>query len=524
MLDFGAKCDGVTDDAGAINAALSNPVTVVIPNATCRAASTIVVQSGANLVGTTFSTQEPPSGSVLQCDISVSPCVTVVEPFVLPQTRGGQLISDLTISRAAGQIPNGTTCLYTESFFVMVRYVNCNGHAIGYRVVQRIATGGYGTIAKFNNVSSCNIVDTDIVMDGLAEFNIDTGRFGCNGTRNPGRHNNYISITGGAGGPNTIKVTNSQFNDIQNPTCFINWNNLTAVPPTTSEFSFTGNHLEFTGQAESPHNVFCSDHSAGLINLVRFNDNEIRDNNGTGTVFNFDAGTALGDWRMHGNSWVGFNKNGWTLALAQPLLIFNSSGETFNNPRVTVVGAASQGQSSVVFEGNSYAGGLTVGGNFGNAFPTRFGGVLAGGTVTNTASSPVEIDIPGYSLTDGSNNIAVRFGGVNAALGFKNAKWQLRGSILTYSFFVSISSLGTGSGTAELLGLPFPAGASAPLGTFPVYCLGMTGLPGPIMITVNALSTSATFVTSGASGISLVTSGNFTSNSQCQGALSYSIQ
>lgn len=524
VLDFGAKCDGVTDDAAAINAALSHPVTVVIPNATCRAASTIVVQEGANLVGTTFSTQQPPSGSIVRCDLTVSPCIAVVEQFVLPQTRGGQLISDLTVGRASGQIPEGTICLNTETFFVMVRYVNCDGHAIGYKVVQRISTGGYGTIAKFSNVSTCNIIDTDIVQDGLAEFNIDTGRFGCNGTRNGGRHKNYISITGGAGGPNTIKITNSQFNDIQNPTCFVNWHNLTVTQPTASEFNFTGNHLEFTGGAESPHSVFCSDQSAAMINLVRFNDNEIRDNNGTGSVFNLNANTALADWRMHGNSWIGFNANGWKLSLSQPLLIFNSSGETFNTPRVTVVGVPSPTPSSVIFEGNTYAGGLTISGDFGAAFPTRFSGVLAGGTVVSNATSPVEIDIPGYSLTDASESVGLRFGGVDANLGFKNGKWQLHGSVLTYSFFITVSSMGSGVGTAELTGLPFAAGPSAPLGIFGVYCLGMVGLPGPIMISVNALSKIATFVASSASGLSLVTNANFTSSSQCQGVLSYSLQ
>ena len=423
VLDFGAKCDGVTDDAAAINAALSQAVTAVIPNGTCRVASTIVVQPGANLKGIIFSTQQPPSGSVLQCDLSVSPCVKVFEPFNLPQTKGGQLVSDLTISRAAGQIPSGATCLYSETFFVMVRYVSCNGHDVGYEFVQRISTGGYGIIAKLDHISTCNITGTDLVQNGIAELNIDVGRFGCNGTRNSGRHNNYISITGGAAGPNTLVVSNSVFNDIQNPTCFVNWNNLTVASPTTSEFSFNGNHVEFTGGAGSPHNVFCSDQTATAISLVRFNDNQVRDNDGTATVWNLNSETTLGDWRMHGNSWIGFGVNGWTLSMSKPLLIFNSSGETFNNPRVTVIGAPSSAPSSVIFEGNSYAGGLTIGGNFGTAFPARFSGVLAGGSVINNATSPVEIDIPGYSLTDRSSALALTFGGTSVSLGSKIGKW-----------------------------------------------------------------------------------------------------
>lgn len=433
---------------------------------------------------------------------------------------GGQIVSDLTITRANGQIPAGTICLLNTSFKVTVRYTSCNGHAIGFKATN---IGIYGIIMMSDHNWTCNITDTDLVMDGFAEWHIDSGRFGCNGTRNS-THNNYVSLIDGANGPNSLWINNSQFNDITSPTCWINWINLTSASRRSSEYNFFGNHLEITGDTESPHSIFCSDSATKLINEVRFNDNVVLDNNGNSTVWNLGSSTALGDWRMHHNSWLGFKEKGWNLTLKQPLYIFNASGEIFNNAKVTVSGVPSPAPSSVIFDGNSYAGGLSIEGNFGSAFPARFSGVLAGGSISNTATSPVELDIPGYSLTDRSGALNLTLGNVPAVLSARNGKWQLHGSYVTYSFFVALSSKGSGTGIAQIKGLPFPAGSGGPLGAFPIYCVGMLNLAGPVLISVNALSDTATFITSGSNGVALLNESNFTTSSQCQGVITYSIQ
>lgn len=398
VLVFGAKCDGTTDDGAKINTALNSGNGILsVPNSTCRSSVPIVIPPGSGLIGVTFNTAEPPTGSIIQCDLNVTPCVKTNIPISGSTSQGGQIVQNISFTRASGTIPAGTVCFLNASFKVTVENVNCNGHAIGF---EQLGTGAYGLIGFYDHIWTCNITDSDLVQNGSAEMGISNGRFGCNGTRNA-THNNWVEITGGAAGqngPNTLVITDSQFNDITVPTCFISWQGLTFGSQPVSEFTFHGNHAEFTGQPGTSHSVFCSDSSATVLQTVDFSQNVVLDNNGTGHAFSLNAATALGDWRMHDNQWNGFGTNGWVLAPAKGPLLLNASGNIWDNALVTVTGPNDGSASSVTFGPNNYYGGLAISGNFGNSFPTKFSGVLGGGTLTNTATSPVTIDIPGFSV------------------------------------------------------------------------------------------------------------------------------
>ena len=538
---WGAKCDVAganTDDSVALNAALkwagANNGEVLLPNSGCRSSATVVAPIGANLAGAVFAPQEPPTGSQIVCDLTVTPCVEAFAPLSGSTSRGGQTFRNLVITRAGGRIPAGVTCFLDDSFKVTVENVNCDGHAFGFEALGRAT---YGIVAFFDHVWTCNITDSDVVQNGFAELHVDHARLGCNGTRNyKVSHNNYVKITGGAAGPNTLWINDSQLNDIQNPTCAFNWTGLTVANPTVSEFKFRGNHLEITGDGSESHSIFCSDRTATAIANVLFSDNVILDNNGTSAAWNLDPATALGDWKLLGNEWDGFGAAsatqyaqcrpncGWRLAPGRGPVLLTAQGEIFNRPNVTLVGPSDASSSSIDFNGSFY-GGLTIAGNFGAAFPIRISGSMGGGKVINTATSPVEIDIPGFSFTDNSSSLGVAFGGVPARLSTKISRWQIRGSWITVSFYFQLGDLENPFGRATLTGLPF----TVPLGTggggSTVLCSNIKGLSvGPINLAPIAGTTTALFTQQGPDGYRGLSRSHFTPDAICAGELSYPMQ
>ena len=493
-----------------------------------------MVPPGSELSGVLLNAQEPPSGSGLLCDLSVADCVLVSAPTTGSTAQGGQSIHDFTINRASGTIPAGSIAVLNRSFMATGYNINANGHAIGFEFQ---GVGNYGIVAHWHHLYSCNITDTDVVVDSFPEVAIADGRFGCNGARQAGQHNNYVKITGANGGwPNTVTFgPGTQFNDIQNPTCAFNFTSQSgAYAP--QEIRFNGVHLEFTGGTAAAHSVFCSDSTVTkIIDLVMSN-STILDNDGDSAFFSLNAATAMADWRFD-NNWVGgfgsatntahsyCSPNcGWYLALGTGPLSINASGNIFNNPKVQVVGPGSGTSSAVNFEGNNYYGGLAVSGNFGTAFPTRFSGVLGGGSVSNTATSAVEIDIPGFSFTSCPGSLGVSFNSVAATLSTAICKWQIQGSQISVVFYFQLSALGTGAGAATLTGLPFTVvgGTGGPVSN--VLCTNMSSLSNTIMLQPGASSTVAYFAYNSASGYGYLTNSNFTSSSICSGALTYPIQ
>jgi hypothetical protein len=516
VREWGAACDAAHDDSAAINAALRLALVVAIPGSACRAASTIVVPPGAGIAGAAFNTQEPPSGSQILCDLAVTPCVDLFAPTSGSSSLGGQIISDLTIARAAGDIPRGTICLLDRTFSATMQNVNCDGHDIAYETLN---VGLYGIVAISRGLHSCNISGSDVVQNGFAEWHIEESRFGCNATRTKAQ-GNYVLIEGGPNGPNTLTIGDTQFNAVPNPQCFINWSRLTGAPPIMSEFRFFDNHMEFTGGPGLDHSVFCTDASATTVQNVSFANNTILDNNGASTVWRLDPATTLADWKFSGNQWQGFGKNGWTLSPGKPMYGVTAVGEVYNPPRVAVTGLPG---SSVTFSGDVFDGGLTVAGSFAPG-SGHFSGVLAGGDVANLAASPVEIDIPSHGETDASDKLTLSFGGAPAALSARSAKWRLTNSTIAYSFFFAILDPGPGSGPAVISGLPFANAGANPIPAALISCTKMKSLASPVLGAASALATTAALYQSGASGLSSLTAANFSAGATCQGQLVYQIQ
>jgi hypothetical protein len=187
--------------------------TVMIPNAVCRTSVTIIVPNSANLVGTTFAPTQPTSGSQIVCDLAVSPCVEIYSPASGSSTQGGQSVKDLTITREAGAIPSGSIgLLVSNSVSTSIQNVDIDGHDIAISYYS-LPGGIWGIVADATNIYTCNIATTHILFTSWAELKLDKGRFGCNDSRLSGSPAQYMKFVGGSDGPNTIHITNSQFND-----------------------------------------------------------------------------------------------------------------------------------------------------------------------------------------------------------------------------------------------------------------------------------------------------------------------
>ena len=115
VMQFGAKGDGVTDDAAAINAALTNASSkVTLPALTFRVASTINVPAGKFLHGAVPMSYANSSGSgpCIIGDLSLSTIVSATSGA----TTEGAVVKDVVVTRAAGSVPaNSVGVAFTNS-------------------------------------------------------------------------------------------------------------------------------------------------------------------------------------------------------------------------------------------------------------------------------------------------------------------------------------------------------------------------------------------------------------------------
>jgi len=543
VREWGAKCNGMisSDDEPAIDAALAYVAsppsgslgsgTVLIPDAICNVQETVHIYVGSNLRGAAFAPQDQPAGSIIQCVATLDPCVQM-DASTVGTNYGGQKLENLTINSAATSdsgIGANSTCFQDNSFKTTIRDVLCSGFANGFYFYD---TNVHGLDAHLDHAWTCDIIGSDIVQDGFPELHVTHGRFGCNATARGTRtaHANYILITNTSstsGGANTLTVEDSQFNDKPGANCWINWAAYSYVP-NAGEYKFTDNHWEATNPAPPPtppqNALFCSDSTVTVIHDVLLANNQFQDNNSASTslVWVLNAATTIEQWTEVGNHWAGFNATGWTLAPTAPVYNLASSGEVFNTPFSIAGPSGATKNMDVTFGGDIFANGVAVSGSFGIYIP-KISGVLQAGSVSNSATTPVEIDIPGNSAFTAST-LGLTFGGLAATLTSTALKWQLNGSLVSVLFNFTISSLGSGSGTAVLTGLPFAAATINSSAVSAIHCTGLSGMSGAPILFANAGAAAATFYQTNSTGVSAMTNSNFTTSTFCSGGVTYSLQ
>src|ERR1700688_110505 len=288
ITDKGAKCDGSTNDATAINAALSSGATLVsFPNTLCRAASTINIPGGVSVIGGVFSPIYSTFGSEIICDAAVTPCVLAGSA----SSNAALSIRKFTITRTGTSSPTTTLIglKIQNSSNVVLEDVMSFQHGIGYYF---LSTPPFGLSIIATRLFGGAISDAYLVNDTYPEVKISQGRFGTNGA-NDYAANAFIRFTGGvgstAGGPNTTYVDNFQFNQGSGGAVahWLEFVSLAAagVPAVdATEFNFTNNHIENVSTAG-----IYSDASWNILNRLTLIGNLF--NNPGVALFTLNAGT-----------------------------------------------------------------------------------------------------------------------------------------------------------------------------------------------------------------------------------------
>ena len=501
-----------TDDTAAIQAALNAGGHVIIPAGKgCYSASGVVVPQGTEFSGGSFAVTQPVSGSFISCALSVSVCVQVYAPPSGLSTQGGNSVHDLTITSPAGTISPTSVCIqFSTNFAVSPSNLNCNGFGVGY---DFYGVGNYGIEAHMVNPWAVNISTHYMRVNGWAELVVTGGRLGGNTDRGV-TGTNYVTFTGNGPGPNTVKFFGTQFNDGAQLTCLWNFSNISAS--IFSEFAMDTIHVE------NAEYEFCTDSTVALLSNVSIVNSTFLDNEGNGSVFNLNAATSLANWSWIGGTISGFTATGggFNLAPTQPIYGFSLSKVNMN-AKAIIAGPA----PSAVDLDASWANGLTISGTY--APSSHIGGILRGGTVTNTATGSLEVDIPYFSTRACPSNFGIAFGsGGTTGLTYaaKTCYWQLIGSQVTVTFSMALSAIGSSTGAVEFINLPLYASATATGGGgYFTYLSGLTSFSGDPTIQVAAGLPTAYFYTVGASGVSQITNATLTSSSTLSGVITYPV-
>lgn len=377
---YNAKCDGTTGDATAINAALSaapNNAAVLIPDATCRAESTITEPPGVNLVGTVFNPGNPPTGSTIKCDVGVSPCVTGGGNN--GQARFEKLIISHSGSPGAGVIGLQVSDAYNAVLSDVMVY----NAGVCYQFLAHPSTGrGLGAVVTRGYSGNCS--DTHIDDNGWPELRISQSRFGMNGGQSTS--NTFIRFEGGvggtAGGPNTFDAENTQFNaPAVHFAEFVNLGSAGVPSIDATDFKFQGLHVEGVTGAD-----FYSDASWNILNRVNVANSSFNDN---GTPFlALNAATQISVFQLNMDQIYG--SLSFTGQVGLPISAFTQIGG-FMNGAETLTGSAS---STATIAGVAFNAGLTVAGPW--ASLSVGPDIYVNGNITNTATGYVNIFEPTY--------------------------------------------------------------------------------------------------------------------------------
>jgi hypothetical protein len=363
---------GTTDMYAAFNAAVTSNVQVTIPPGTYRLSAALTIPQGVIVTGAGMAATPTGVGVLLVCDLAVTPCVTLGGTAA---SNGGVGLSGVTVARAAGAIPAGSIGVLVQKVYnPTLSYVNSVGHSIGFEFLSDGISSGIS--AQPDHLFTGDITDAHVVVITWPELRITQSRFGHNGAGDVAC-TAYMRVSGGsttnaAGGPNTISVSNTQFNQGGGATCTY-WLQFSSQTPASisdiGEWSFSNVHVEALGTA-----YVNSD--ATWTNLKRLK----LSNDHFNSVLPFlalNSATAVNDWEISNNFFAG----SFTLAPAAQFNFVSLANNKFTGA-VSITGVSN---STVTSTGNTYAAGLTYAGNL--ATEVSSGDTITGGSFTDSAAS-----------------------------------------------------------------------------------------------------------------------------------------
>ena len=511
---FGAKLDGVTDDAAAINAANVAAIflggwNIVIPGKIARVASTVQISANNSLHGDNFIPGAPSGGTKILADAGVSVVLQVGDG----NNNGTTAIRFLTISRAGG-IPSTDKIgiLVVGGFNVIIENVMSDNHGKNW-VFRSVLDIGAGISAHVTNGYSSRSSDAHFVVDGWPEIYWLNGRFGVNGNSDY-NCSTHVRMQGGlngsAAGPNTITFVGTHFNQgFNKPNHFVEYVDLTGNIPgiDAGNIKVIGCHIEGISSAN-----FYSDATWNAIPRLYMVANSW--NTPSIPMFAFNAASAtISEWDLIGNA---FWCSTFNLSPSNGFTTVNISGGRITGT-MSLTGTAS---STMTMQGVSHGANATITGTWGQF--SRKGCYFTAGGLTVTATGKVDID--DILWKEGNWTPDLKAGGISIPLTLSQGRYQIEGRTVKLIGRIVIDTLSGASGIITIAGMPIPdindAMNSAGGGSLSFYG-GMTGLGGTPLLVTQGGQTYMAVLNPGTTGSASLTAGNLTDNTDMAFCISY---
>lgn len=509
---FGAKVGNLSFDS---NFAIANALsfaggsTVLLNSGGYRSSAGIVVPASTTLLGLDF--QPAITGNVgtfIQFDLNVATCIAVLDGT----TNNTASVRGVSITRSAGTIPNGSIGLQVNGGWnIQIKDICVTRQAIGYQI---LAPAPVGISCYCEGLFTAGaITDVHLEQNAWPELSLIGCRFGVDGGGDAAC-NGYIRLTGGTGGadgPNTLKVTNCQFNagDSTPPKYFMIMANQTGS--NAVDFTFVNSYFENISIA----GITSDSTVASMFRLKMAGCGFNCVNAGGGgalPMFTLNAATQIIEWELVGCEFFCSN---FTLAPTANIIALSIAGCMSNGTLVIAIPAA----SNVSCVGNTWAGATITGPGVGQfigesytATPPSFSGGLKTAVFTgarqswtpvlNFNGSPTGIT---YSLQLGS--------------------YQNVGGYIIASYLIQLSSKGSTTGNATVTGLPGPP--DTVLGVTNngdiSYYENFTGLTGALTANISAGLSQFAISQSSSVGVVALTNSSFTNSSVMYGTIIYPV-
>lgn len=526
---YGAVGDGVTDDSGAIQAALNvaavtttanNRQPVVLPaGANYFLASGITIPPTVYMYGQGNDPSQNGFSTTLTCALAVPTCITIGGFNAAP----GAGLSNVNVWRQSGTIPAGSIgVLVQDGTQVTMSHVGIYRNAVALKLAKDPNGVGGGLGFNGDNIYTGAVSDAHLVMDTWAEARFVNSRFGSNGGLDMNA-TTYIRIQGGStteggAGPNGLFMVNCQMNQGGggSPMHGIEFVNQTAGSISAmDEFYFVNTHWEniATGGA-----FIYSDGTWPSIEAIRIQNSWFSPDNSGTNFMALNAGTTLNQFFL-GSSYVG---DPFVLAPTNAFSEVILQGNSLQT-NVTVSGAGTT--STFVSTGNVIDGTLTLTGTF-KALKEADAAVSSlAFSATGTNTNSINLDYTGTWTP------TITFGGASTGnvYSHQSGTYHISGPMICGTYRVGLSTLGSATGGAGIGGQPFPSSSEDSTnggGGIIVGSSGTTGVGGSSTLTTQAVQSGTGWAinTSTATGTVQLNNAQFTSSTLLNGNFCYQWQ
>lgn len=506
---FGARGDGSTDDATAINNGLSFVQTNLTSGGTLhlwskvyKVNSTVTVLDGTFLEGDTFNAN---MSSLSGTQILVANTVTPGVQVGTGATNNSAGLIKAVVNRVGTPISgSGVGILVKDGFNQLLDSVGSVNQDVGFSWKSDSTTG---ITCHATRLYTGAITGKHVVIDTWPELFIDFIRLGANGSGDK-NCTSYVTITGGGlggSGPNGIFFSNFQFNQGTNaPTHAIEFVSMSHTDSNALEFKFEEGHIEGVSGA-----IIYSDSSCSILN--RFNFSDVTVNCPTVPMWALNVGTQLGDWKITDNL---FYTSTWTLA---PTSQF--SKVSISNNTVLSAGVITVPTNSTISLANNDWGGLAISGA-GNI--SISGDTLSAGSFTNTGTGVVSF-ISAVGQGELPWTPVLSFGGSSTGMTYtaQTGTYQVVGRTVTATFTIILTTKGSSTGTAVISGLPLTVADFGSSDT--CYSANFLTLSGPVIANAGGTTKTINLYQSSSTGVLLLNHGNFTNTTVLRGTIVYTV-